>query len=391
MLRSAGKNAALNRSKFTSPSMPLLMPGVLYLPRHKSAHRVIYVRFASTVTTKSATAQPTDCNVPPPNPPRGNKKIELKPGPVKPATLRSDSIPSRRPSHFYYGPPRHNKPPKPIESSLNALALAKQDITSAAERGVLDPPPKDATPFKRFTHQALQLLKFYFRGLKSINTHRKQVAAISARAKSGGALPSRAEQRFIETYRRDVLKLIPFLVIVIVAEELIPFVALYAPRMLPSTCVLPGQRDRIVSRARNQQLTALFTHRSVFEAICKEGKRSGFVPVKNMGNPGAVCSILGLPAWGLSPLNTWRIRRHLSAVALDDDRLRREGCGRHLTIPELEEALLERGMIPETDGSSADAMRAHLNWWLDSAEILPAGSNLVSRRLLMLGLVGSQK
>jgi len=371
------------------------MPGVLYLPRYTLAHQVIYFRFASTVTSKSATTQPTDCNVPPPNPPRGHKKIELKPGPVKPSTLRLDSIPPRRPSQdssspSYYRPPRHNKPPKPIESSLSALALAKQDIISASERGVLDPPPIDATPFKRFTHQALQLLKFYFRGLKSINTHRKQVAAIATRAKSGGALPSRAEQRFIETYRRDVLKLIPFLVIVTIAEELIPFIALYAPRMLPSTCVLPGQRDRIVARASNQQLTALFSHRDVFEAIYKEGKQSGFVPVKNVGNPGAVCSMLGLPAWGPSPLNNWRIRRRLNAVASDDELLRREGCGRHLTIPELEEALLERGMIPESDGPSADAMRAHLNWWLDSVEVLPAGSNPVSRRLLMLGLIGLQ-
>lgn len=82
--------------------------------------------------------------------------------------------------------------------------------------------------------------------------------------------------------------------IVTIAEELIPFIALYAPRMLPSTCVLPGQRDRIVSRASNQQLTALFSHRDVFEAICKEGKQSGFVPVKNLGNPGAVCRYDGL-------------------------------------------------------------------------------------------------
>lgn len=185
MLRSAGKNAALNRhavppsvlqtssvmpsrisSKFISSSMPSPIPGALYLPRYRSTHRVVYSRFASTVTPKSATAQSTDQTLPPPNPPRANKKIELKPGPVKPTTLWSDSIPSRRPSQdssspSYYRPPRHNKPPKPTEPSLNVLALAKQDIISATERGVLEPPPKDATPFKRFTHQALQLLVCY--------------------------------------------------------------------------------------------------------------------------------------------------------------------------------------------------------------------------------------
>lgn len=180
MLRLAGKNAALNRqvngtelfpkyaqscirSKLVSSSMPSPRPRALYFSKYRSAHQVVYFRFASTVTPKSATAQSTDHTIPPPNPPRGNKKIELKPGPVKPTTLRSDSIPSRRPSQdssspSCYHPPRHTKPPKPIESSLNVLALAKQDINSAIERGVLEPPPKDATPFKRFTHQALQLL-----------------------------------------------------------------------------------------------------------------------------------------------------------------------------------------------------------------------------------------
>lgn len=106
-----------------------------------------------------------------------------------------------------------------------------------------------------------------------------------------------------------VSRLVPFVVIVIIAEELIPFVALYAPRMLPSTCVLPGQRDRIVSRARNQQLNALFSHRDVFEAISQEGKQSGFVPVKNIGNPGPVCrydgSLISLPRPLISVKHPW--------------------------------------------------------------------------------------
>lgn len=54
--------------------------------------------------------------------------------------------------------------------------------------------------------------------------------------------------------------------------------------------------------------------------------------------------MLGLPAWGPSSLNTWRIRRHLKAISLDDEKLRHEGGARHLTIPELEDALRERGM-----------------------------------------------
>lgn len=148
------------RSKCLSPR--LRAPSPYCLLRYRGAYHVADIRLASTVTPKSSTAQ-TDLHVPPPNPPRGHKKMELKPGPVKPATLRVDAVPSRPPSpdassHAYYRPPRHTTPPTPAESSLSAIALAKQDIVSAAERGVLAPVPNDATPFKRFTHQALQLL-----------------------------------------------------------------------------------------------------------------------------------------------------------------------------------------------------------------------------------------
>ncbi|KAF9222646.1 hypothetical protein BS17DRAFT_783174 [Gyrodon lividus] len=380
--------------------MPLLIPGrngsAFLLPRHRFANQATHFRLLSTVTS-STNSKPTDSKIPPLNTPiRNNKKIELKPSPVKPTALSLDSIPPQLPSQnaskkLHYHPPCHRHPPKPVETSLSAVALAKQDIASASELGVLEPPPKDATSFKRFTHQAFQLLKFYFRGLKAINTHRKQVSAIRSRAKSGGALPSRAELRFINTYTQDALKLLPFMVIVLIAEELIPFVALYVPRMLPSTCVLPGQRDRIASKARNSQLTALFTHRDVFEEIRRLGKKSGFVPLHNLGNQSAVCSLLGLPAWGPSQLHAWRIRRHLNNISSDDEMLRKEGHGRHLTAIELEEALLERGMIPVPERSLAEDLRAQLNWWLDTAQVSPEGSDPVSRRLLMIGLIGSQK
>jgi LETM1 and EF-hand domain-containing protein 1 len=242
-----------------------------------------------------------------------------------------------------------------------------------------------------FVWQAIYLLKFYFLGLKAIYTRQKEVSAIRSRAKSGGALPTRGELRLIRTCTQDSRKLIPFAVILLVAEELIPFLALYAPRMLPSTCVLPGQRDRIVAKSCHNQLTALFGHRGVFEAICEQGKQSGFVPLNNLGNAGAVSGLLGLPAWGPSQLNAWRIRTHLNYISSDDEMLRKEGHGQHLSATELKEALLERGMIPVPERTSEEDLRAQLKWWLDTAEVSPEGSKPVSRRLLMIGLIGSQK
>ncbi|KAI6121376.1 hypothetical protein F5141DRAFT_1089766 [Pisolithus sp. B1] len=362
----------------------------------RTPSQAVCVRFLSTVTP-SGTRKPVDDKVPPPGATAPRKlRIDLKPGPVKPVTLGTDhppshphSKPTTRSSHYH--PPRHLHPPKPLQVELSAVELAKRDIAEASQQGVLEAPPAGAGSLKRVFHQALQLLKFYFRGLKAINTHRKQVNAIRKRVKSGGALPTRAEVRFIQTFKRDAFKLVPFMVVVLIAEELVPFVALYFPRMLPSTCVLPGQRDRIAFKARSDQLSALFRNRGAYEAMYKDGERTGFIQVRGLKDPVAVCSLLGLSAWGPSLLAVWRIRRHLKVVAEDDDLLRGEGYGRDLTIRELNEALSERGMIPTPERRSADDLRDQLRWWLDCAEVVPEGGDSVSRRLLLIGLIGSQK
>ncbi|KAI6129462.1 hypothetical protein EDD16DRAFT_1471396 [Pisolithus croceorrhizus] len=362
----------------------------------RTPSQAVCVRFLSTVTP-SGTRKPVDDKVPPPGTTAPRKlRIDLKPGPVKPVTLGTDhppshplSKPTTRRSHYH--PPRHLHPPKPFQVELSAVELAKRDIAEASQQGVLEAPPADAGSLKRVFHQALQLLKFYFRGLKAINTHRKQVNAIRKRVKSGGALPTRAEVRFIQTFKQDAFKLVPFMVVVLIAEELVPFVALYFPRMLPSTCVLPGQRDRIAFKARSDQLNALFRNRGAYEAMYKDGERTGFIQVRGLKDPVAVCGLLGLPAWGPSLLAIWRIRHHLKVVAEDDDLLRGEGYGRDLTIRELNEALSERGMIPTPERRSADDLRDQLRWWLDSAEVVPEGADPVSRRLLLIGLIGSQK
>ncbi|KAI6026350.1 hypothetical protein BKA83DRAFT_92103 [Pisolithus microcarpus] len=318
-------------------------------PVRTLASQAVCVRFLSTVTP-SGTRKLADDKVPPPGTTAPRKpRIDLKPGPVKPVTLGTDHSPSHplskpTPRSSHYHPPRHLHPPKPFQIRV---------VCEASQQGVLEAPPADAGSFKRVFHQALQLLKFYFRGLKAINTHRKQVNAIRKRVESGGALPTRAEVRFIQTFKRDAFKY--FMVVVLIAEELVPFVALYFPRMLPST-------------SRADQLGALYRNRGAYEAI-----------------------LLGLSAWGPSLLAAWRIRRHLKIVAEDDDLLRGEGYGRDLTIRELNEVLSERGMIPTPERRSADDLRDQLRWWLDNTEVVPQGADSVSRRLLLIGLIGSQK
>jgi hypothetical protein len=116
--------------------------------------------------------------------------------------------------------------------------------------------------------------KFYFRGLKLVIKHRRRAQAIQARVKAGGEPLSRWESRFIQTNKSDLaryltpqrqvlfvilfltfpeLRLVPFVAIMLVLEEVIPLIVLYAPGMLPSTCVLASQRERIEAKHYEKQ------------------------------------------------------------------------------------------------------------------------------------------
>lgn len=64
-----------------------------------------------------------------------------------------------------------------------------------------------------------------------------------------------------------VTRLIPFILIVIIAEEVIPLVVIYAPFLLPSTCLLPSQKERIENKRREKQKTYAHSMVSVFQSV----------------------------------------------------------------------------------------------------------------------------
>lgn len=59
--------------------------------------------------------------------------------------------------------------------------------------------------------------------------------------------------------------------IVLILEEVIPLIVLYAPGMLPSTCILASQRERIDTKRREKQRTYAETMRDVFSDVHRAG------------------------------------------------------------------------------------------------------------------------
>ncbi|KAJ2936563.1 hypothetical protein H1R20_g540, partial [Candolleomyces eurysporus] len=263
--------------------------------------------------------------------------------------------------------------------SLNkAKEEAQRDISEAEKHGILPPPPPGANWFRATLHKAIELAKFYFRGVKLIFSRRREIAAIRARIKAGGSPLTRAEYRFIRTQKDDVNKVVPFLIIALLLEEVIPLIAIYAPFMLPSTCILPSQRARIEAKRAEKALNSSVNSKAIFSGLKSQGSLSLEGLGKVEGAPTAICSLLGLSTLGIDFLRTRRIRQHLQFIAEDDKLLIQDGA--QLSDNELTETLAERGLFLPANSTNAASKEKLLQWWLTSVEDTTS-EDALSRRL----------
>lgn len=278
-------------------------------------------------------------------------------------------------------------------SKQESLAeVTKHDLEDASQHGILAPPPADASWVGRLWHQGKELFKFYWRGMKLIVSNRRRIREIQERVKAGGAPLSRWETRFIRTNRQDTLKLVPFVLMIIVIEEIIPLVVLYAPFILPSTCLLPSQKERIDSKRREKQKYYALEYKPLFEQLSQRFLVQSDTPLKSLDGSAlsAVNGLLALPTYGPSALRLSRLQQHLASIADDDTLLARESFGQALTQIELRDALEERGII--TDGLSPNAWRTRLEWWLTHVDAKASGDlDPISRRVLLVASSGAGK
>ncbi|KDR75409.1 hypothetical protein GALMADRAFT_268944 [Galerina marginata CBS 339.88] len=316
---------------------------------------------------------------PPPIPPVKKPKIDLRPAPIKP---KPPPPSTKVPRSFVAAIP--NPPATPKLTSAKQEVL--HDLQEAEAHGILTPPPPDANWFKRTLHQAIQLLKFYFRGVKLIFSRRKEIALIKARVKAGGVPLTRSEFRLIETQKDDINKVVPFLVIALILEEVIPLIAIYAPFMLPSTCILPSQRQRIEAKRAEKAQSFASQYYTVYAALKRAEQPAGFLPLEVLRQvetaPTAVCGLLGLSTIGFDALRIRRLRRHLEFITKDDQLLLQDN--RTLSQRELVEALEERG-ITSTNVAHND-LQARLSRWLEAVKDTSTGvdDTALARRLSLV-------
>jgi LETM1 and EF-hand domain-containing protein 1 len=250
------------------------------------------------------------------------------------------------------------------------------DVSEAAKHGVLEPPPEGAGRIKRLWHQFKQLFQFYWRGVKMLFQHRKLATAIRKRIdeeKNNGEPSSltRWESQFLRTHDSDMVKLVPFVLIIVTLEEILPLIVLYAPFLLPSTCILPSQLDRIAAKADEKKLEAIVSAQFLLSAMSEDASASAHDVVAGglSGLSGemawTLCSLMSLSNKGPTFMLRRRLRKHLAYLDSDDTLLKKEHDGATLTTEELRDTLRERGFM--THNVDESKLRPGLKQWLANA------------------------
>jgi LETM1 and EF-hand domain-containing protein 1 len=242
-------------------------------------------------------------------------------------------------------------------------------------------------------------VQHYWDGTKLLATEVKISMKLALKMAAGYEL-SRRESRQLQRTVKDLSRLVPFSVFVIVpfAELLLPVVLRLFPNMLPST--YEGQKSREMKAATlrvtrkevsaflQQTLKESGLHVSVtsakkeeFAEFFRKVRATGESPsdegvinvcqifkddltLDNLSRPQlvAMCKYMNLNSFGTDAMLRYHIRHRMRQIKRDDRAIFYEGVD-SLSVPELQMACASRGL--RTHGLSPARLRDDLSMWLD--------------------------
>jgi hypothetical protein len=91
-----------------------------------------------------------------------------------------------------------------------------------------------------------------------------------------------------------ICRVVPFIFIALLLEEVIPLIAIYAPFMLPSTCVLPSQRDRIEAKKTEKAIIFAKNYRPLFAHLKSKEDPAGHLSTNFLKEDDASFALCGL-------------------------------------------------------------------------------------------------
>ncbi|KAJ5111381.1 LETM1 domain-containing protein mdm28 [Penicillium argentinense] len=321
-------------------------------------------------------------------------------------------------SQSSYPPPGFNaeqaKKPLPQDQAQSpSTTQSKQNVTPAAKvparevsgKPVATEEDKNVAEAKKeakkltIGQKIKKEVQHYWDGTKLLATEVKISSRLALKMAAGYEL-SRREHRQLQRTTKDLGRLVPFSMFVIVpfAELLLPIALKIFPNMLPSTYEgqkaretkalnLSSTRKEVSSFLRNTlretglPLTAATVKNEEFADFFRKIRTTGESPstedvikvckifkddltLDNLSRPQlvAICRYMNLNSFGTDAMLRYNIRHRMRQIKRDDRAIFYEGV-HSLSVPELQMASASRGI--RTHGVSPARLREDLSMWLD--------------------------
>ncbi|KAF9584093.1 hypothetical protein BGW38_007603 [Lunasporangiospora selenospora] len=308
---------------------------------------------------------------------------------------------------FYSSSNGSGKPVRPSSAPFDDSALkvgsggavAPENAVPATAEAVAPPPPKGlGAKAKEFWNKGKEIVIQCKDGVKLLWTNKKIVKELK-RSQLEGYAVTRREFQLIHKTDIDIKRLIPFALVFTFATEYIPLIIIFAPQLIPSTCVTASQLDNLRKKTHEKRSTVteklirlnrreitkenLASYNS-FVVIAKKYGEGFTYDAIDRAHLSAFCKFMGLNGFGLKSMLKKRLDRHMTYIKEDDLLLQKDGID-SLTFGELQIANEERGM------RSLEVSREHLEkslaYWLKlnlskDADIPP--SLMVFSRMFLL-------
>lgn len=299
---------------------------------------------------------------------------------------------------------RSHSSQRPHVATRARLPMSVRTLHCSPSRYVQMEPKKDDKVPQNLAERAAHmwstikyLFRFYMNGVKQIWLNRRIVLQIKEDVRCSKRDYTWEEARMVRIHTSDMLKLPLFLLILVTVEELLPLMVIYTPFMLPSTCILPSQRNKIRQRfevKREKAIQALNkTVPSISVLQTNDNTAKAAVAALSPAALKELVTVYNLSQWGGSALRRRRVLSHMRLLVQDDQRLE---TSETLSSAEdadekLSYACVQRG-IRAVNVSSQD-MRLSLRLWLEhtskEADLSHLERLLLPTRIPRLGAPGT--
>ncbi|KAF4592297.1 putative suppressor of mrs2-1 mutation [Ophiocordyceps camponoti-floridani] len=281
------------------------------------------------------------------------------------------------------------------EAAVLQLAAEKGDAAEKQELAKTDQEDKKLTLWQKVKREA----HHYWDGTKLLAAEVRISWKLALKMAAGYDL-SRRENKQLQRTVRDLGRLVPFSVFIIVplGEALLPLALKLFPNMLPST--FEGQKSKdakasLLRSTRNEvsaflkqtlketglPLSAATAHKEEFANFFRKVRSTGETPTRqdvirvckvfrddvtldNLSRPQLVsmCRYMNLNTFGTDMMLRYQVRHRMRQIKRDDKAISFEGID-SLTVSELQTACAARGI--RTHSVSPARMRTDLQTWLD--------------------------